>query len=143
MKIKINEDNRHKIEASIGRVMGKAKRFIHTSSDLKELAEEAEADLAKFGLAKSNRAGACLTARMRGPAKSYKYDAVASIVVIKRGPSGWFLVNVVRDEVSPAQGRLYDLVLEEEHVRAAVPTWKRCYGIQINWQGNEGQAGTV
>ena len=143
MRIKINEANSEKLEAGIAQVMGKAKSFVHTSKDLIALVDEAETDLSNFGLAKSNRAGACLIARMQGPSKSYQFNAVASTVVFQRGASDWFLVNVIHDEICPAQTRKYRLDLSEKHVRSAASAWKRSYGIQVNWNMDEGQAITA
>lgn len=64
---------------------------------------------------KAARKGASLTFRPAGPsASAYKYRAITTLIVIERRATGWFLVNVQRDEVFAKQGGIYAMRITPE-----------------------------
>lgn len=116
MKIKINEQNRAKIEAALEKVNGKARAHTITShSELAELAERAEEALKASGLLLlKDRRGARLTFSPSGPGKAYAKKAfrvTTTSIVIERGPSGWLLTRAQRAEIPATLGEGFSMTI--------------------------------
>jgi len=100
MKIKINEENRSAIHATLDIVNGGA--TAHTfigATPIIQAAAKAEAKLELLGLNKSHREGAFATL-ISGDAipKSYKYQRITSLVQITRGNKDWFMTFATASE---------------------------------------------
>lgn len=128
--MKINTNNKIKIQEAINKKMGKARSFKATASELIELSRTAEKRLSIFGLPKNSRSGAVMVHRDPLP-RSYKYKTTASKVTLARGAKDWFLVSVERVDLYPGSDRLFKVLLKEEHIEASKATWKKDDKIEI------------
>lgn len=119
--IKIIEANAEAVEKALKMQNGRATAHAYTSfSEIAELAEQAEAGLAKL-LYKKDFAGARLTATSGGSvAKSYRDARKVTVVTIERKSGAWYLIGVcassIYDSAKPA--RLYLTAAQDTAAKA-------------------------
>lgn len=103
LKIAITPNNAEKVEAALAETNGTATSFtVTTYGEVAAFAEQVERMLDASGLPKGERSGASATARPCGPsAKSYRYAAKSTKIMLKRGAKGWFLVGAAEVHVYP------------------------------------------
>ena len=96
-------------------VNGKAASFAITHPiAVVDVAERAEALLAKRGVTKANRKGARVVFCPAGPsANAYKYGAKSTQIVLERNTTGWKLVAVTETTVYPRSGERFGLTVSE------------------------------
>ena len=132
MKMKINLNAVEKIEAALAAVNGKAARHTYTDAvDLKHVAERAETELERLGLAKAYRAGARVVAESgeKLPGR-YKYQATTTTVTLERGSNGWFLVAANSSTLWPQSAPTYRLALTPKQDQIVVERFRSQYAVQ-------------
>lgn len=118
--IKVTAVNLEAISAQLEEVNGKATTHTYTAQEILALADQAgDAYLKSLGLPKTMWAGARLTA-LSGDAcpKAYKYPRKATLAVLERRASGWFLVRLAADTVYPQGGYVQVRVTSEQKAEA-------------------------
>lgn len=92
------KDGADKAEALLCRVNGKATKHTFTSwRDLRAIAIESEKQLVSSGVSLKARVGCTVTATSGGSvASAYKYSRECTRVTLKRGSSGWYLIDASR-----------------------------------------------
>lgn len=132
MKIKITKQNENAVMNAVKKEAGKAQKFVHDFEEIMETIEIAENRLENFGIPKARRSGVTVIEVLSGPSKSYKYSAMGTRIKLQRGPKDWFLVEVDRTDIYPGAPAVFKININEDHVLAAEPSWKRDYGIVVS-----------
>ena len=130
MKIKISIENIAALTAHIDSVNQRASAHTATAASIIRAAEEAESELAKFGLPKADRGGA--TAFFRSGDKvpaAYKYCRIVNHATLLRGSSGWFLVAFAKVEVFPTAKPTLSLALTVEQDAIVIAKTREQYVI--------------
>jgi len=130
--IKIDPKNCEKIVQALAEVNGRASAHVFEFySQIARLAETAEKALAEFGVPKISRKGAVYTAESGEKLPSaYKYCAQATSVVIERGASAWYIVEIKRSELYPCQRPTASLCLTSAQDEIAVARLRAGYRLQ-------------
>ena len=117
--MKINLNNKEKIEAALAAVNGKADS--HTFTTARQLAlvvEEAEAELRKSHLPVKSLPGAVVLATSGTPvANSYKRPRKATGVRLERTSTGWFLIGLGSREIYPNEGGNVDICITSDQMQ--------------------------
>jgi len=102
------------LDQAVETVNGRATAFTLSSRNILDLADEAEKWLDRHDMPKKSRVGVRVFHRPAGPsAKSYKFRATTTEVVIVRRTSGWFLSEIKRGSVNPKQGATTRYIINE------------------------------
>jgi hypothetical protein len=102
------------LDHAVETVNGRATAFTLSSRNILDLADEAEKWLDRHDMPKKSRVGVRVFHRPAGPsAKSYKFRATTTEVVIVRRTSGWFLSEIKRGSVNPKQGATTRYIINE------------------------------
>lgn len=102
------------LDQAVETVNGRATAFTLSSRNILDLADEAEKWLDRHDMPKKSRVGVRVFHRPAGPsAKSYKFRATTTEVVIVRRTSGWFLSEIKRGFVNPKQGATTRYIINE------------------------------
>ena len=120
--IKIKKENAEKVELKLKSINGRSvARVFDTFSEIQELADEAEADLEKMGLPKSQRRGARVVAvSSEKVSSSYRYSRDGTVVGIYRRPGGWYLESAESTTLWPSDGGSRNLHLSDEQISKAL-----------------------
>ena len=112
--MKINVKNDTKINAALRAVNGRSASFCYTSaSQIRALADRADATLNDRGVRKKNASGTKLTARMAGPsANRYRYPANANGVTLLRTSGAWFMTDVWKEVVYPREKEYFGVAVQ-------------------------------
>jgi len=120
-----------KIENALEATNGKATAHTYTLADeIRDIAKEAEDQLAASGVPLAERSGCTITATSgEAVAKRYKNQRVATRVTLVRGSGAWYLTEVSRTEIYPAGPGKPSIVLSDKAreavVRAALAPYAR------------------
>ena len=100
---------------ALRKVNGTATAHTITSwMDLFTLARDAENDLRARGVTKKGMAGVTLDYHPAGPtANAYKYEAISTMITLKRTGGGWWLTSVVRVGLPPKRAELRRMTVSD------------------------------
>lgn len=119
-RINITAENTDALEAALKAGQGRAQVNTFDAARLIRVAEYAEGQLADL-LPKAERKGARFVRRDAGPsANAYRNTQGATRVVIERGSSAWYLIDIERVQVYPRQSGVSELSLTREQKAEAV-----------------------
>jgi len=94
--MKISTTSTEKIQAALERVQKGCTARCYTTGYIAQLAERAEKEIEKTGLAKCLYHGATYTDGHEKFPAAYGHVPTGSVAVLQRGSSGWFLVKLTR-----------------------------------------------
>ena len=133
--MKINVNNRDKLNAALAEVNGRAQTHTANATSVQVMADDAERALEKFGLQKGSRRGAVAYAVSGGSlpnAYGHKaYSVNVTRVKLERGSRDWFMVNAERDAVDPTASRNVAVRLSDNQVRLATERRMRDLHISV------------
>lgn len=140
MRVKINIDikfaelpktmaNNIKIAAALVAANGAARAHTYVAvSEIRGIAQDAEARLEKLGIPKRDRAGASIRSESGEKLPSaYKYQARTTVVYLERGSSHWYLIKARESSIWPGQRPTTDLHLTAMQDQTAIRAFR-------NWQ---------
>ena len=117
-----------KIKDALEKVNGKATAHTFTSfTQIQRLVEIAEKQLETLNLPKKHWTGARFEATSGEPVpKKYKYQRIATRVVLERGANHWFLIWAGRDYIHASGGEMF-LRLSQAQDAEIVSALRRSY----------------
>ena len=129
--IKLTNDNVNLVQDMLDRANGRATTHCYTlAAQIYDLADAAEAQLGKLGIAKTRRAGASYAATSGSSLPSaYKYSAKATWVKLTRRPAGWYLASCNATEIRPSAPPSRWLTLTAGQDAAAVKLFREAYHV--------------
>jgi hypothetical protein len=113
------------VQSALDEVNGTATSFtVRYANDVYNVALRAERHLKDHAVAESERAGATVTFRPRGPyAGAYEYSGISTTVTLTRSGNGfWYLTDVKRTKVYPRAAERFLVTISD---RAAARLIKR------------------
>lgn len=116
-KIKINIDNAQAINAALLAVNGKATAHTYCNAeDVIELAEKAEAEVIGLVGSKKGAVGAhvVFVSGLR-VSNGYNYSREATTIAMERKSTGWFLIDIARENIYPEGGYSKIFLTENQH----------------------------
>lgn len=119
--IKVCQENAAEIEALLSNINGRARTHAFTRySEIASVAEEAEKDLATFGVTKASRSGATYFATSGGYlANAYNNKAIQTAIKLERRSSAWYLIEGHTCDLYPKQNPKRHLAVTQEQADEA------------------------
>lgn len=131
--MKINVDNRDRIDAALDRVNGKAGKHTAKAYEVRYFAQYAEKTLDDLRIPKAHRKGAIASAMSGDDLPSaYKYQPVRTEFTIVRGASGWFLTAARREDYGGLRVRTPSITLSQAAINAGAQSPKHRMSVLID-----------
>lgn len=120
------------IEVALKRINGKSVAHTYTTHfEIDHVAAAAEQKLQTLGLPKADRIGAKVVATSGEKVpNAYKYSRQATIVILLRKSSGWFLVDTAGTDLYPGQHGGSKVILTQRQADKAHEVFARQFSVQ-------------
>ena len=129
MKIKIDSKNVDKITAALDAVQGKANARTLFAGSVSDLADLAERRLDRLDIPKKYREGARAVFFEADLPGAYKYKAETTRIIVERGKTAWYLVDVSRILIYPKQKGRNHLILADQQLKVIMSSYKE--GVEL------------
>ena len=129
MKIKVDSKNVDKITAALDAAQGKANARTLFAGSVSVLADSAERRLDRLNIPKKYREGAKAVFFEADLPSAYKYKADSTKIMVERGKSAWYLVDVSRILIYPKQRGRNHLILTDQQLKVMMSSYKE--GVEL------------